>query len=1149
MMRYLSKTIFGILASSTLSLGTLNATEPYPWQTPQAELLPNGDIKWSPKAFHYEAGEIVRYIDYENGDDANAGDSKDAPWKHHPWDRFATGNAAAHEGVTTYVFKGGVGYRGELVADESGEPGAPIILTAPEPGTWGEGMPMLLGSVRLPSQWVPATEVDYPERLPEPDKVWALDLKPLDLVVDDTGGRWEEANGMIKIRDVNALWKDQGPASEPWLGLHKITDEGTSEVLHLARTPDWEAGDPNFAIDYWHALDAGSATGDDGKFIRASVDEWLKGHPEDYFLGGYIWQQYGSFMGGATPKKIAETFTHRGRTNRMYDPEAGAIMGANGIAGFAEGLRYMIENLPQFLDSAGEFYHDSSTGILFYRPENGVDPNQEEFELTHFTSGLYIEDQSHILVNGLSIRFFQEVGVGIEGDVEDIWVRNCAFEDILNLSITQGFDNWRVNTDPEYATDLRVTDCYFQDIWTTAIRMESEPYKKKVLGHIEVLRNKTLNTGIRHKDNVQTPLPAIELIYMTTSHVAGNIIEDSWGSGIMVFSGTLGQGSGSQIDIPLNRHFVHHNKTSDTALAVNDYGGMSLWQGGPIFCFNNNIGNSPGVMPAGLTRFGRGGPEHARNLSYPLYLDGAYKVYSFNNVIWARHNQKSIDPFATTTPGYFMVFGFLNQFANNTLYRTGEGVGGSSGHRNDVVSNLMASVGSDEYVQWKGKPKFIAHDRAGDPSLVGGGDDGTSGQRGVPTLAYAHNVMHGTAQAGRLLRDTEVYQGVEAETVEGLTQAMQEYPIRYGQLGWRAEDKPIGGKDESEPIAEAGEVDFRLTDDSMAIDKGATYYVPFNLYATVGEWHFSENHRQPSRQIDYAWYNTMAHFERNFYEFIPPLDLVFNEITLEDYVDSSFEDWAKCAAAFDGQRYALVSDASMREDIIIPIYTKNNKGEKVLIDDFPEEQWIIPEPIKGSLEKPRKATFADDAVLRYPGELRETLIVNDENLLIEAIFTPGKGLTNAGLAGKFDGKSGYRLILNGQGQAEFQLASDGETRSVTSGQPINTGEMIHLIAEADRETGRMSIYVNGELAGTSSEALPADASLDNGADFLVGKTHDDQYFEGVIDSVRVSKGTLEDARTDIDEVYTWFTNGPWRYDMLGNEPVGRRDAGAIEKIQ
>ncbi len=1122
----------------TLSLFCVSALAgQYAWQQHQAEVTPAGDIKWAPKAFRFISSQEVRYIDFENGDDANDGKSKNSPWKHHPWDRFAEGNAAKHSGPTTYVFKRGVIYRGELVAKESGKPGSPVVLSASDPKAgsphyWGDGEASLFGSVRLPAKWVKATQVKRPDRLPDPEKVWAIDLGSLGLTVTEG-----DKAGSIALRHATKHWMDNKAMNEPWLGLHRIDDKGVSHMLHLARTPDWTPGNPNFALSDWHTMDEGSYMYK-GKRRKGAVDEWLKGHPEDYFLGGYIWQQYGSFMGGAAPKLI-EAETRRG--GPMYVPEAGAISGGLGIGALKGGLRYMIDNLPQFLDAPGEFYHDKSTGTLFYRPAEGENPNDQTIELTRYHNGLSIEDKSHIAINGLVLRYYSNVGVGIEGDVKDILVRNCTFEDILNVGVGQSFGNWRVKKAPEYATDIRLHDNYFQDIWTTAISMGGTPHKQKILDTIEIMRNKTVNTGIRHKDNIQTPLPSIELKFLIASHVAGNIIEDSWGSGIMLFSGTIGQGGGSQAHIPLNRHLVHENKTVDTALAVNDYGGMSLWMGGPIFCFNNNIGNSPGVMPAGITLFGGGGPDKATNLSYPLYLDGAYKVYSFNNIIWARSNDKSMDKFATGTPGYFMVFGFLNQFTNNTLYRTGEGVGGSSGHRNDVISNLMANVGGNPR-----KDHFIAHDRSGDPSLIGGGDDGSSGQRGVPTLAYAHNVMHGRATAGKLLRGTAQHEEVAADTVAELAKKMEAFPIRFGELGWATDTLPIVGKDPREPIIDGSDADFRPAEGSLAIDHGATYYIPFNLYATVGEWHFTENRAEPTRQIDYAWYNTMAHFERGFYEFIPPLDLVFNDLSVDGYAESPLEDWAKGMVVFDGKRFARVLDADMREDIVIPIYTENKRGEKVMIRDFPEFEWIVPKPTEGSLDNPRKATFADDAALRYPGKLRHTLCIRDENVLVEAAFEAKAGLTNAGLLGKYDGTSGYRLIINDQGQAEFQLASGGKTASVASSRKVNDGKYYHVLAEADRKTGRMTIYVNGKESGTAQGAPSPEESLDNRSDFLVGKTHDGKSFQGKIDTMRVAKGTLAQARTDIQELYTWFTDGPWRYDMLGNKPVGRRDAGAIE---
>ena len=108
-----------------------------------------------------------------------------------------------------------------------------------------------------------------------------------------------------------------------------------------------------------------------------------------------------------------------------------------------------------------------------------------------------------------------------------------------------------------------------------------------------------------------------------------------------------------------------------------------------------------------------------------------------------------------------------------------------------------------------------------------------------------------------------------------------------------------------------------------------------------------------------------------------------------------------------------------------------------------------------------------------------------------------------------------------------------------------------MLAEVDRETGRMSIYVDGKKAGESKASLAADASVDNNADFLVAKASDDSgAFVGQIDYARVCHGTLADAETTIEELYAWQTDGPWKYDMLGNPVAGdRRDAGAIEKVR
>jgi len=115
----------------------------YLWSKNQATVLANGDLKWNPEPFVFQPGSSVRYIDFENGDDSANGTSKTTPWKHHPWDPNAVGNADVCSGTHTYVFKRGVVYRGTLTSSESGTEGENIQLTS-DPA-WGTGEAMIYG--------------------------------------------------------------------------------------------------------------------------------------------------------------------------------------------------------------------------------------------------------------------------------------------------------------------------------------------------------------------------------------------------------------------------------------------------------------------------------------------------------------------------------------------------------------------------------------------------------------------------------------------------------------------------------------------------------------------------------------------------------------------------------------------------------------------------------------------------------------------------------------------------------------------------------------------------------------------------------------------------------------------------------------------
>ena len=111
---------------------------------------------------------------------------------------------------------------------------------------------------------------------------------------------------------------------------------------------------------------------------------------------------------------------------------------------------------------------------------------------------------------------------------------------------------------------------------------------------------------------------------------------------------------------------------------------------------------------------------------------------------------------------------------------------------------------------------------------------------------------------------------------------------------------------------------------------------------------------------------------------------------------------------------------------------------------------------------------------------------------------------------------------------------------------INDGRWHHVIAEADRASGRLTLYINGREDRRGS-AIEQGIPLSNQADLFVGGTLSGDYLKGALDFLRIGLGTLADSRTDIDELVAWQFRGPFLKDFAGNEPAGKRDAGALEK--
>jgi hypothetical protein len=1033
------------------------------------------DLEWAPRPFVFEKGASVRYIDFDAGDDAKDGATQQTAWKHHPWDANATAQAKACKGIQTYVFKGGVVYRGALKATESGVPGNPIRLTS-DPA-WGKGEAIFYGSTQIKGGWKKATAEDAPG-IPQPDRVWYIDV-----------GKDYDPDGISAERSYTAkfscMWQVSGD---------KV------ERLHIARDPNYDLSDPNNPVKNWHVWTGFKGTWGSGTFTSPV----LKGIGDKNLLNGAaIWTESSFLM--AAPHRVSPG---------NYNPEAGTVdIRSGGGADFSRipraKVHFMVENVAKFLDAPGEYFFDLNgpkAGRLYLYPPGGAGPNDVVYEVAQIRFPIWIPDQHDVVVSNLEFRYNdpddgiygypRQIGVSpcvrIVGNCANITVKNCKFYYVADAVVAfprpenQGgvYDVYSKEIGP-FANDVMdnivVSDNDIQHselegaIFMIGAGSHSKDGAHGQLKHVAVMRNRVVDTGFRPGmlGGATSSIPAISVIVPETCEIAGNIVDTSWGNGIFTLGG---KGDGCLNIVPLNRMLIHDNQIDNTMLGCNDYGGLEHFQGGPIYIYNNITRNCVGNRTLG------------RELGYSLYLDGGFKCYVFNNIIAGI--VKADQPNYYNHCGYFMVFGFMDQLFNNTIYHFVSALDGSAGNRSNILGNLMLDCSTT----------FIGQNRPGDVSMLGGGDTGEMGRTGIPTMVYASNVFFGNPKefgcvAGISTKGAgEGAPVVPGKTLEELRDKLQAEKCRLATIGWQVPEMPL---------ADPAKRDYRPTANSGAKDRGVKYFVPWALARSVGEWNFYKSAASPQIVLGEGFYMTDEYRHRGMYYFIPRNDLTVSACTAQDYVAGPLEDWIEGALAFDGkERVATLAHAEMTKSMDYPV----DKGKT-----------------------------------RYDGTKRETLDMGANNFLIEVFFKTDAGHTGGILASK-SAQSGYELAVGAAGGACLTLQAGGTKASVASTVKINDGKWHHVIAEVDRAAGKATIYVDGKTAGEGKlDALAKDASLANTADFVVGKG-----LSGAVDFVRVCRSTLAESKTSIEELYAWEFDGPALRDFCGTAPDGKRDAGAME---
>ena len=1098
------------------SLGTLLAETPesFSWQQPQAKVLPKGDLEWAPKDFVFKTGASVRYIDFENGKDTNAGTTKDVPWKHHPWDANARGKAAACTGIQTYVFKRGVIYRGSLQARDSGKPGNPIRLTS-DP-SWGRGEASIFGSRRLTDGWK-RCDVKTAPGAPEPGKIW---------------------------------YQDFGTSIHP-KGLWEIRDDKDVRI-HVARSPNWTITNPDDPHTQWHEWEAPldrkdskmrkakkalmgklrwGAVGVDSKVFTAA--------DPDYYMGGHIvserFQPPHGNMNGFTFAAI-----------HKYNPKLHAVS-VDGRGSFKKGQRYVIENLLALLDEPGEFYFDVKydtksshdmmmvpakgfkpkfPGRLYVRLPDDKDPNTAILEMPVRRWPVEIIHQKHIVIEGLRFSFddnfmwangwpmgLQEpTAIRIMGDCQDITVRHCNFRyvssvmrcyarpennDRLAMIEPEWAKNWKV----DYMDDISFMDCDVRHSDRSAINISSGSGRSNgnlagELGDVRVMRNRFYDIAGRRGGSPHSSVPVIRITYPETAEVAGNIIDFCYGAGIEVKGG---KDRGYHIECPLSRILIYNNKVVNSMLGCNDYGGIEMWEGGPFYVFNNISGNSVGYKNDRFNATPRRRGTTTLDDSWltqgqAYYMDGGYKNFLFNNIAWGKTNDMK-DKYRNRC-GIQTVLGYQNHYINNTIYNFLYPISGSAGDRASILGNVItdASLG------------FISFGRGDDLALLGGGvTGGEKTMHLVGTNAYGNNIYSGTPE-----KFLVSIKGIGGANIEELRESYKKFPIRYSNPG----------KMDPNPLRDQENHDFRLNPESAAVDHGVKFFIPWSLSATVGEWYFWRDTRDPTRVLGENFYMTEEYLTRNMYYDIPRNSLQVPGATVDSYTHGPLEDWLPGALAFNGtSTYAVLTDEKMKKSYLAA-YSRgvDEKGRKKIV----------------------KRT------LPYPGEKRKTVDIGNTNFLIEIYFRTGRKGKKEILVSKL-ATAGYQLAINENGNPALLLKAGKKSEIVTAGTSVTDGKWHHVLVEVDRAAKTAQFYCDGKTEPVQSIHLASNLPLSNPADFLVGRGPVGDYFKGAIDYLRVCRSTLADSRTSIGELYAWQFDGPILRDFRGKKPTGKkRDAGAIE---
>lgn len=302
------------------------------------------------------------YVDYNSGSDANNGTSKTTPWKHSPGDPVATGNplSVALTGGDNVVFKGGVCYRGNIVAKADGAASNPISYQG---NAWGADKAILDGSEVLTGSWTKCASASECRENPNWNNIHYITAPA----------------GYVFFA---GLFEDDQPA-------HMSQYPNQTDPFFYDRIEAFRklpVSDPATSITTTSITDPGFFTQSDPNFWNSA------------YVG--VWR-----MPNVIVLRTVTSYGPTSHTLYFQDIDGTLYAGQDGL--------YTLLNNPYLIDMPGEYAFDQ--GKLFIWPFSSEDPNLHTYTYAKRRVGIQLGGRSNIVVEGLVIQKY----FGGPGDFND----------------------------------------------------------------------------------------------------------------------------------------------------------------------------------------------------------------------------------------------------------------------------------------------------------------------------------------------------------------------------------------------------------------------------------------------------------------------------------------------------------------------------------------------------------------------------------------------------------------------------------------------------------------------------------------------------------------------------------------------------------